>query len=61
MLCNMPARLQITIELELTAPVSGSLTASGQPPARFSGWLELHSALEEVCAGAAPVPLQPQP
>jgi len=58
MLRGMPARLQITIDLELTEPVSGSLAVTGEPPASFSGWLELHSALEEICACAA-VPRQP--
>jgi len=49
----MPARLQITIDLELTEPVSGSLAVAGEPHAHFSGWLELHSALEAICACAA--------
>ncbi len=49
----MPTRLQITIDLELTAPVSGSVGVCGEPAASFSGWLELHSALELICACAA--------
>lgn len=53
MLRFMPTRLQITIDLELTEPVSGSLGLSGESPASFSGWLELHSALELICACAA--------
>jgi len=49
----MPDQVQITIDLELTQPVSGSLAVAGEPAARFSGWLELHAALEEICACAA--------
>jgi hypothetical protein len=52
MLRLMPAQLQITIDLELTRPVSGSLAVAGEPAATFSGWLELHSALELICACA---------
>ncbi len=58
MLRLVPTRLQITIDLELTEPVSGSLAVRGEPPASFSGWLELHSALELICACAA-VPRPP--
>ncbi len=53
MLRSMPTRLQVTIDLELTEPVSGSLAVTGERPASFSGWLELHSALELICACAA--------
>jgi hypothetical protein len=53
----VPSHLQITIDLELTEPVSGSLAVAGEPPASFSGWLELHAALEEICAS----PPQPTP
>ena len=58
MLRPMPARLQIAIDLELTRPVSGTLAVAGEPAASFSGWLELHSALELICA-CAEVPRHP--
>ena len=54
----MPTQLQITIDLELTRPVSGTLAVTGAPAAHFSGWLELHSALELICA-CAEVPRDP--
>ena len=58
MLRSMPVQLQITLDLELTAPVSGTLAVTGEPPVSFSGWLELHSALELICA-CAEVPRNP--
>jgi len=44
--------LRITIDLALTEPVSGSVARDGGRPIRFSGWLDLHSALEELCEAA---------
>jgi hypothetical protein len=48
----MPKHLAIAIDLQLTEPVSGSARAEGDDPISFRGWLQLHSALEAICAVA---------
>jgi hypothetical protein len=48
----MATRLEISLELELTEPVSGTVRPAGGDEQRFAGWLELNSALERLCRGA---------
>ena len=48
----MSQSLTITIDLELTSPVSGSISSQRGQLTRFSGWLELHAVLEGLCAAA---------
>jgi hypothetical protein len=48
----MAERVTIAIDLELTEPVSGSVVSEGDDPVHFSGWLQLHSALESICEEA---------
>lgn len=48
----MNTSLRISIEVELTEPVSGRIGVLGADPAPFTGWLEMHSAIERACANA---------
>lgn len=49
-----PPRLQLALELELELgePVSGHLRGIGGAATPFTGWLELHAALERACTVA---------
>ena len=44
-------RLNVTIDID-TEPIHGTIGDGPGPPLRFSGWLELMSAFETVCAKA---------
>ena len=48
----MIGRLEISMELELTTPVSGLLRLASGEERPFQGWLEMHSNLEQLCAQA---------
>jgi hypothetical protein len=49
----MADRLRLEVELELADPITGRLVADGGPERRFTGWLELHAALDAACVDAA--------
>jgi hypothetical protein len=46
------AAMRVSLELEATDPVSGRLSDAGGWERAFSGWMELHSALETLVAEA---------
>ena len=45
----MATTLQITLELQLTEPISGLIGDSSGALRDFSGWLEMHAAIERIC------------
>jgi hypothetical protein len=46
------APVRIIIELELTEPVSGSMSTQRGEPIAFTGWLECHAGMEAICTAA---------
>jgi hypothetical protein len=48
----MAEHVQVTLELELTDPISGRLLGADGEERDFSGWLQMLSALEMISADA---------
>jgi len=43
-----PARVQLEIQRDDAPQIHGSLTAAGEQPVQFTGWLELISLIERI-------------
>lgn len=51
----MATQLQITVDLEPEAtPIEGQISTGTHPSRRFHGWLELASAIEQLCIASRP-------
>ena len=47
----MAEQLSIELVVELTEPITGTITSDAPTPThRFTGWMQLHTALEAICS-----------
>jgi hypothetical protein len=49
---RMTRTLRLSLELELTDPIRGMIIGPDHEPRDFSGWLEMHAAIEAACTRA---------